>query len=107
MQDLPQQEPAFKTREQALDLVENELKLALTFLKVSSTAYSVGKLQHATDARSKAEAVRERAVAQLIESSATDSEHAASVQSILGEVQYALSRLPASFELNFRVRRAS
>jgi hypothetical protein len=107
MQDVPQPEPAFKTRKQVMDLVENELKLALTFLKVSSTAYSVGKLQHATDARSKAEAVRERAVAQLIESSATDKEHAASVQSILGEVQHALSRLPPSFELNFRVRRAS
>ncbi len=79
--------------EQTLKSVENELMLALTFVKISSTAYSMGKLQHASDARSKADVIRARAVAQLIESLAVEEQTAASIQSMLNELHNAFASL--------------
>jgi len=81
--------------ELTLKSVENELMLALTFVKISSTAYSIGKLQHASDARSKADAVRARAVAQLMESLAVEEQTAASIQSMLNELHSAFASLPS------------
>jgi hypothetical protein len=81
--------------DQTLKSVENELMLALTFVKISSTAYSMGKLQHASDARSKADVIRARAVAQLIESLAVEEQTAASIQSMLNELHNAFASLPS------------
>ncbi|HUJ20106.1 MAG TPA: hypothetical protein VLX58_01235 [Bryobacteraceae bacterium] len=93
-------------RVRQLEAAKDELKLALMFAKVSSSAYRVGRLQHATDARSKAEAVQARAVAQLTEAlDPEDEESADAVKSMLGEVQLALARL--SFSTQPKVRRAS
>lgn len=107
MTQLPPEQPAFIAGKQTLKSVENELKLALTFVKISSTAYSMGKLQHASDARSKAEAVRARAVAQLMESLAVEEQTAASIQSMLNEIQNALASLPSSVYPALRVRHAA
>jgi hypothetical protein len=106
MTDLPSVQPDKTAGEQTLDFVENDLKLALTFAQISSAAYSTGRLQHAGDARSKAEAARARAVAQLIES-LPPSRQAASVQSMLKEVQSALSSLPPSAAPALWMRRAA
>ena len=48
-----------------LELAERELQAALIFAKFSSTSYSTGNLQRATDARSKAKAVCDRAAKRL------------------------------------------
>jgi hypothetical protein len=85
------------------ELAKNELKLALTFAQVSSAAFAVGKLQHASDARCKAEAVRARALAHLIEAAAGGGGDEV-IQSMLGEVQTALARLPSSNEPYFWMR---
>ena len=77
--------------ERQFELAKKELQLALMFAKVSSSAYSQGKLQHAWDARSKAEAVRARAVAQLVGAVAAENE---AIDTMLGEVQDALATLP-------------
>lgn len=77
------------------DLAKHELQLALMFAKVSSTAYSQGKLQHAWDARSKAEAVRARAVAQLVGAVSVEDK---AIESMLGAVQEALAGLPTPAE---------
>ena len=77
------------------ELAKKELQLALMFAKVSSSAYSQGKLQHAWDARSKAEAVRARAVAQLVGAVAAGDE---AIDTMLGEVQDALASLPTGSE---------
>ena len=84
-----------------VELAKNELKLALMFAKVSSAAYSMGRLQHASDARSKAEAVRSRAVAQLTGGIAVAD---VAVESMLDEVQEALACLPSSNEPHFWTR---
>jgi hypothetical protein len=96
MTELPSKQSALSAGEQVLDVVENDLKLAMTFTKISSAAYSAGRLQHASDARSKAQAVHERAVAQWKACSAVSIQDAASVQLMLSEVQSALASLPAS-----------
>ncbi len=93
MSDLPAVRLDKTTGERTLEFVENDLKVALTFAQISSAAYSTGRLQHAGDARSKAEAAHARAVAQLIESLPA-SRQAACVQSMLKQVQSALSSLP-------------
>ncbi len=80
---------------QQFELAKKELQLALMFAKVSSSAYSQGKLQHAWDARSKAEAVRARAVAQLVGAVAAGDE---AIDTMLGEVQDALASLPTGSE---------
>lgn len=85
-----------------LELVERELKAALIFAKFSSASYSLGKLQHATDARSKAKAVCARAAQRL----ATPEVGTDSVRSILSEVENTLAHLPARIEFKGRVRRA-
>src|SRR6266849_3227959 len=87
--------------QQEVELAKNELKLALMFAKVSSAAYSMGRLQHASDARSKAEAVRSRAVAQLTGAVAIGD---IVVGSMLDEVQEALACLPSSSEPHFWTR---
>jgi hypothetical protein len=107
MTQLPSEQPAFSAGKQTLQGVENELKLALTFVKISSTAYSMGKLQHASDARSKAEAVRARAVGQLMESLAVEEQAAASIQSMLNELQSALASLPSSVQPSLQARHAA
>jgi hypothetical protein len=107
MTQLPPEQPAFNAGKQTLQGVENELKLALTFVKISSTAYSMGKLQHASDARSKAEAARARAVAQLIESLAVEEQTAASIRSMLNELQTSLAGLPSPVYPALRVRRVA
>jgi hypothetical protein len=87
--------------QQEVELAKSELKLALMFAKVSSTAYSMGRLQHASDARSKAEAVRSRAIAQLTGAVAIGD---VAVGSMLDEVQEALACLPSSSEPHFWTR---
>ena len=96
MTELPSKQPAVSAGKQMLDVVENDLKLALTFIKISSAAYAAGRLQHASDARSKAQAAHARAVAEWKACSAVNIQDAASVQLMLNEVQTALSNLPAS-----------
>ena len=83
------------------ELAKRELQLALMFAKVSSSAYSQGKLQHAWDARSKAEAVRARAVAQLVGAVAAEDK---AIDTMLGEVQDALATLPSGSESYFWMR---
>ena len=94
--------------QQEVELAKTELRLALMFAKVSSAAYSTGRLQHASDARSKAEAVRSRAVAQLTGAVAIGD---VAVGSMLDEVQEALACLPSSSEpyfwTRFTVRRSA
>lgn len=77
---------------QQLELAERELKAALIFAKFSSTSYSTGNLQRATDARSKATAVcasaaRRLAAPEMIQVSRD------SVKLIWAEVQNALAGL--------------
>jgi hypothetical protein len=91
--------------EERLDLAESELKLALFFVKLSSAAYSTGRLQHATDARSKAQHACTKAAGRLAPPEIM-SPDAHGVRLILDEVQGALARLPTSGEFNVRVRRA-
>lgn len=106
MAEPPSIQPGETAGEPTLEFVENDLKLALTFAQISSAAYSTGRLQHASDLRSKATAAHARAVAQLIESSPAGREDA-SVQSMLKEVQSALSSLPASTPSALWMRRAA
>jgi len=77
---------------QQVELAERELKAALIFARFSSTSYSTGNLQHATDARSKATAVCARAALRL---SAPEMIQASpdSVKLIWTEVQNALADL--------------
>ena len=76
----------------SFEMAKKELRLALMFAKVSSSAFSQGKLQHAWDARSKAEAVRARAVAQLVDAVAANDK---ALDSMLMEVQDALAAVPS------------
>jgi hypothetical protein len=104
-QQLPRREADDLFHEQRLELAESELRVALLFANLSSAAYSTGRLQHATDARSKAEHACTKAAARLAapEIAAPDAD---GVRLILDEVQGALARLPTSGEFNVRVRRA-
>jgi hypothetical protein len=88
-----------------LELAERELKAALIFAKFSSTAYSLGKLQHATDARSKAKAVCARA-AQRLATPEIIEVGADSVRLILNEVEDTLAQLPSRIEFKTRVQSA-
>ena len=106
MIELPAKQPAENAGETALEVVEDDLKLALTFVRISSAAYSTGKLQHAGDARSKAKVAHARAVAQLLESGAAHRQDP-SVESMLKEVQTALSSLPSSVHPALWMRRAA
>jgi hypothetical protein len=102
---MAQQLPSKEVGER-LDLVESELRVALFFANFSSDSYSRGRLQHATDARSKAEHVCTRAEARLAAPEIAGPD-ARGVRSVLDEVQGALARLPALGEFKLRVRRAS
>ena len=106
MIELPSMQPGEKAGQATLEFVEDDLKLALAFVEISSAAYSTGRLQHAGDARSKAKAAQERALACLIESSTADQQDA-SVQSMLKQVQSALSSLPSSASPSLWMRRAA
>jgi len=86
--------------------LEGELQIALTFAQVSSTAYRRGKLQHAMDARSRAEAAQCRAIADLIESSAPDLQAADAARCMLADVRHALAHLPPAEEPFRAVKRA-
>lgn len=99
-------QPAGPAGEQPLEFVQEDLKLALTFAEISSVAYSTGRLQQAGDARSKAQAAHARAVAQLTESTA-EKQQDASLQSMLKEVQSALSSLPSMAPPALWMRRAA
>jgi len=75
-----------------VELAESELKAALIFAEFSSTSYSTGNLQRATDARSKAKAVcasaaRRLAAPEVVQVSPD------SVKLIWTEVQNALAEL--------------
>jgi hypothetical protein len=96
MTELPSEQRPMSAGTHLLDFVESDLKLAMTFIKISVAAYSVGRLQHASDARSKAQAAHARAAAQWKASPAVNIQNAAFVQRMLNEVQDALSNLPAS-----------
>jgi hypothetical protein len=103
-QQLPPKEVVGLLYEERLELAERELNVALLFANLSSAAYSTGRLQHATDARSKAEHACTRAAARLAapEIAAPD---AHCIRLMLDEVQGALARLPASDEFKVCVRR--
>jgi hypothetical protein len=104
-QQLPPKEVDVLLYEERLDLAESELKVALLFANFSSAAYSTGRLQHATDARCKAEHTCTRAAARLAAPEIA-APGANGVRWMLNEVQVALARLPASGEFRLRVRRA-
>jgi len=106
MTELPAQQPASSAGEPEVDFVEDDLKLALTFVQISSAAYSTGNLKHGGDARSKAEVVHARAMAKMIESPAANRQDAA-VQCMLKEVQSALSSLSSSAHPAVWLRRAA
>lgn len=90
-------------RQEIIRSLEGELQIALTFAQVSSNAYKRGKLQHAIDARSRAEAAQSRAIADLIESSVPDP---GAARSMLANVRHALTRLPPAEDPFPRVKRA-
>jgi hypothetical protein len=104
-QQLPQKEVDELVYEERLQLAAGELKVALLFANLSSAAYSTGRLQHATDARSKAQRACNRAAARLAppEIAAPDADD---VRLMLDEVHGALARLPTSGEFRLRVLRA-
>ena len=89
---------------QQLELAERELKAALIFAKFSSTSYSAGNLQRATDARSKAKAVCASAERRLADREVNQC-RPNSVKLIWKEVQSALEDL-RSPRLGARVSRA-
>lgn len=91
--------------QQQLEIAESELKAALIFARFSSTSYSTGHLQRATDARSKAKAVCARA-AQRLAAPEMIEVSPDSVKLIWNEVQNALADLPTSKEFKTRVQRA-
>jgi len=90
---------------QQLELAERELKAALIFARFSSTSYSTGNLQRATDARSKAKAACARAAQRLAAPEVVQVSPDA-VKLIWTEVQSALADLPATKDLPGPVRRA-
>lgn len=104
-QQLPRREVDDLLYEERLDLAKSELKVALFFANLSSASYLTGRLQHATDARSKAEHACTKAKARL-EPPEIIAPDADGVRLILDEVHGALARLPTSGEFNVRVRRA-
>jgi len=91
--------------EQQLEIAESELKAALIFARFSSSSYTVGNLQHAADARSKANMACARAAQRLaapeIIQVSTDS-----VKLILNEVQTALADLHKPRVFHARVQTA-
>jgi len=89
---------------QELEQAERELQAALIFAKYSYVSYSNGRLQRATDARSKAAAAC-RSAAQRLAAPELAQSKSDSVKSIWNEVQTALADLPAA-NLRNRVRRA-
>jgi hypothetical protein len=93
-------------RQELIESMQGELEIALTFAKVSSIAFGKGKLQRAIDARSRAEAVHTRAIAELVESSSPDPDASYTVRCKLAEVRHALAHLPSSGEPLRRARSA-
>ena len=93
-------------RQKLIESMQGELEVALTFAQISSIAYGKGKLQRAIDARSRAEAVQSRAIAELVESSSPDPDASHTVRCKLAEVRHALAHLPSSGEPLRRVRSA-
>ena len=89
---------------QQLELAERELEAALIFARFSSTSYSAGNLQRATDARSKAKAVCASAARRLAVPE-VDQARPDSVKLIWNEVQSALEDLPSP-RFGARVNRA-
>ena len=91
--------------QQELELAESELKAALIFARFSSSSYSTGNLQRATDARSKAKAACARA-AQRLAAPEMIEVSPDSVKLIWNEVQTALASLPKPKEFTPRVQTA-
>jgi len=104
MNSTPTEELDAQAPQEQLELAKRELKAALIFAKFSSTAYSLGRLQHATDARSKAKAACDSA-AQRLATRQLMEVGLSSVKSIWDEVQSVLAALPA--HQNFLVRTAA
>jgi hypothetical protein len=104
-QQLPSKEVDELVYEERLELAASELKIALLFANLSSAAYSMGRLQHATDARSKAQRACNRAATRLAAPEIAAPE-ADGFRLMLGEVQGALARLPTSGEFQVRILRA-
>ena len=104
-QQLPSREVDELVYEDRLELAANELSVALLFANLSSAAYSTGRLQQATDARSKAQHACSRAAARLAAPEIA-APGAVRVRLMLDEVRGALARLPTSGELHLRICRA-
>ncbi|HUJ21128.1 MAG TPA: hypothetical protein VLX58_06370 [Bryobacteraceae bacterium] len=101
-QHLPPRTPDDTVHQEQLELAESELEVALLFANLSSAAYSLGRLHHATDARTKAELACTRAAA-LLTIPEIDEPEAYCVKSMLHEVQGALARLPIAGEFHLQV----
>jgi|SRR5579864_8498064 len=89
-----------------LELAESELEAALIFARFSSSSYSTGNLQRATDARSKAKAVCARA-ARRLQTPEMIQTGPDSVKLIWNAVQHALADLTDRQTIKGRVRTAS
>jgi len=87
---------------EGLELALSQLKVARVFADFSLTSYSMGKLQHATDARSKAEHLCRSAAARLA-APETYGSPADFAESMLRGVLNTLANLP---ELSLRARAA-
>ena len=87
--DRTRQRESFVEYLEQLRLAQNELESAMFFADLSLIAYSTGKLQHATDARSKAEILCVKATQRLTASAINRPDF---VESTLGEVQKALGQ---------------
>jgi hypothetical protein len=85
---------------EGLELTLSQLKVARVFADFSLSSYSVGKLQHATDARYKAEYLC-RAAAAWLAGPETDKSPSDLAESMLRAVLNTLANLP---ELNLRAR---
>lgn len=89
--------------QQQLELAESELKAALIFARFSSSSYSTGNLQRATDARSKAKAACARA-AQRLAAPEMIQVSPDSVKLIWNQVQSALADLAQPRQFRPRVQ---
>jgi len=85
-------------RRELIESMQGELEVALTFATVSSVAYGKGKLQRAIDARSRAEAVQTRAIAELVEATSSDPAVSHTVRHKLAQVRHVLAHLPSTGE---------
>ncbi len=105
MDNLCRDELDAEAPQKQLELATSELKAALIFARFSSTSYSSGNLQRATDARSKAQAACAKAAHRLAAPEMIEVSPD-SVKLIWNEVQSALADLPKLKEFKPRTRTA-